>query len=426
MISRFDWVVAQITGRLWFWAVLYGVLAVTTALAAIWLAPFIPDYISAEMGADAVEDILRIIATSMLAVATFSLSTMVSAFDATTNTATPRAAQLLTEDRTAQNAIATFIGAFIYSLVGIIALRAGLYGSSGRLILFGVTICVVITVVITFFRWIDYISRLGRLSEVLSKVENAARDTVVAQFASPHLGGRPWQEPPQDAVAIGCVPVGYVQHVDIAMLAELASANEGSLYVAQRPGAFVSAGEPLCYASWKTDEDDIKAVRSAFLVGSDRSFRQDPRFGLIVLAEVASRALSPGINDPGTAIDVLGRVVRILSDAVSCRDAAEQPQHDSLYIDTINVGEMLDDVFMPVARDGAGMVEVGLRLQKALASLAKLDDPEIRRAAQRLSRIAQARSEAALKLPYEISAIAGAAASVAATAQLTHDPSTAR
>lgn len=416
MISRFDWVVAQITGRLWFWSVLYGGLAVATALAAIWLAPFIPDQVSAEMGADAVEDILRIIATSMLAVATFSLSTMVSAFAATTNTATPRAAQLLTEDRTAQNAIATFIGAFLYSLVGIIALRAGLYGSSGRLVLFGVTIFVVITVVITFFRWIDYISRLGRLSEVLSKVEKAARDTVVAQFASPHLEGRPWREPPPEAVPVGCLPVGYIQHVDIAGLADIASRNQGCIHVAQRPGAFVSAGQPLCHASWKPDDDEFEAIRAAFLVGSERSFRQDPRFGLIVLAEVASRALSPGINDPGTAIDVLGRIVRIISDAVACRGKPEAPRHDNLYIAAIDVGEMLDDVFMPIARDGAGMVEIGIRVQKALLSLAQLDDWSVQAAARRLSRIAKTRSENALQLPEERATIEQIAAEVAATA----------
>jgi uncharacterized membrane protein len=417
VISRFDWIVAQITGRLWFWAVLYGVLAVATALAAIWLSPFIPDQVSAEMGADAVEDILRIIATSMLAVATFSLSTMVSAFDAATNTATPRAAQLLTEDRTAQNAIATFIGAFVYSLVGIIALRAGLYGSSGRLVLFGVTIFVVVTVVITFFRWIDYIARLGRLSEILGKVENAARETVVAQFADPHLGGRPWREPPAGAMAIGCLPVGYIQHVDIATLAEIASRNDGCIHVARRPGAFVSAGEPLCHASWQPDDKDIDAMRSAFLVGSERSFRQDPRFGLIVMAEIASRALSPGINDPGTAIDVLGRVVRVLSDAVYGRDASRPPLHDNLFIAAIDVGEMLDDVFLPVARDGAGMAEVGIRLQKALLNLAQLDDWEVQAAARRLSRISRTRSEAALQLPEETAAIARAAEQVAATAR---------
>ena len=60
------------------------------------------------------------------------------------------------------------------------------------------------------------------------------------------------------------------------------------------------------------DEDVHKAVAEAFTIGAERTFDQDPRFGLCVLAEIASRALSPAVNDPGTAIDVIGRAVRLL------------------------------------------------------------------------------------------------------------------
>jgi hypothetical protein len=62
--------------------------------------------------------------------------------------------------------------------------------------------------------------------------------------------------------------------------------------------------EPLAWTTWQPKEDEETRLSSAFLVGPDRSFKQDPRFGMIVLSEIASRALSPGVNDPGTAIDV--------------------------------------------------------------------------------------------------------------------------
>ncbi len=48
MISRWEWIVAQLKGRLWFWSALYGIAAVATALVAAWLSPFIPDSVSAE------------------------------------------------------------------------------------------------------------------------------------------------------------------------------------------------------------------------------------------------------------------------------------------------------------------------------------------------------------------------------------------
>ncbi len=59
--------------------------------------------------------------------------------------------------------------------------------------------------------------------------------------------------------------------------------------------------------------DHLEKATRAFSIGTIRTFDQDPRFGLCVLTEIAERALSPAVNDPGTAIDILGRAVRVLS-----------------------------------------------------------------------------------------------------------------
>lgn len=139
-------------------------------------------------------------------------------------------------------------------------------------------------------------------------------------------------------------------------------------------------------------------IEEAFIVGNDRSFYQDPRFGLAVLAEIASRALSPAVNDPATAIDVIGRAVRVLS---HCAETDGRPHGEAqcprVYLPTLDIGDFFNDVFSPIARDGAALLEVHMRLQKALAMLARrggaLRAPARRHAAQAL-----AHAEAALAL----------------------------
>ena len=116
MISRWQWLYTLLTRRLWFRAGIYGVAAVATALIAAFASSLVPQDVPDVFGAEAVEDILKIIAASMLAVATFSLGATVSALTSASGTATPRAAQLLVEDSTTQHVISTFIGAFIFSL----------------------------------------------------------------------------------------------------------------------------------------------------------------------------------------------------------------------------------------------------------------------------------------------------------------------
>ena len=125
MLARLGWVLRGLQRRLWFRATLFSVAGVATALLALLLRDHIPASLPAKVGADAVDKILPIIASSMLAVTTFSLSTMVTAYNAAASSVTPRAYPLLLEDSTTQNALAHFLGSFLFSLVGIIALRTG-------------------------------------------------------------------------------------------------------------------------------------------------------------------------------------------------------------------------------------------------------------------------------------------------------------
>lgn len=120
--------IKRVTKRLWFRATLYCVVGIVTALIGVVVGPWLPPEFTRKLGADAVGSILTILASSMLAVTTFSLSTLVSAASAAANGATPRATGLLLEDKTAQTALSTFLGSFLFSLVGIIALNTGLYG----------------------------------------------------------------------------------------------------------------------------------------------------------------------------------------------------------------------------------------------------------------------------------------------------------
>jgi uncharacterized membrane protein len=179
------------------------------------------------------------------------------------------------------------------------------------------------------------------------------------------------------------------------------------------PGAFVDPSRPVARVVGIGGEQ-TDAVRAAFTIGAARSFDQDPRFGLAVLAEIASRALSPAVNDPGTAIDVIGRAVRVLSVWGRCEPAARTDvECPRVMVPPLRLGDLFDDVFSPIARDGAGLVEVQLRLQKALLALAHVDARFAEQAA-RLARAALARAEGGLRLAEEKERVSAIGASVVA------------
>jgi uncharacterized membrane protein len=334
-MPRWRWILTHVTRRLWFRATLIGMLGVAAAMLAAVAENYIPWKLPWDIGADAVDSILAIIASSMLAVTTFSLNVMTSAYGSAANNVTPRATRLLREDPVTQNVLSTFLGSFLFGIVGIVVLKTGAYGARGRVVLFVVTIGVIALIVISLLRWIDYLTHFGQVGETTKRVEEATREAIEARLKDPSLGGAPLLDPaneiPKPAVAIASQAIGYVEHIDISALSRWCDAADAELYLAINPGAFVYADTTLAWFRAKADggkdEEMAAAVRESFSIGETRSFDQDPRFGLAVMSEIASRALSPAMNDPGTAIDVIGRTTRLMGLwAKGC--APETPSED--------------------------------------------------------------------------------------------------
>jgi len=383
MNAKWRMLVVQLTRRLWFRSALYGLAGVLTALLGAVARRWIPDDIASQIGVSAVGNILGILASSMLAVTTFSLSTMVASYTAASSNATPRVATLLIENASAQSALASFIGVFLFSIVGLIALSTGIYGNSGRLVLFVATIVMIIMVVVTLLRWIDQLSRLGRVTETIDRVEKAARDAMRKMAQKPRFGAAPYQSPPTDAIPFESRDIGYIAYIDVARLQDLAEKEEMRVWVEVTAGSFVAPGRPIARFNRTVDEDLAKRIDSAFVINDTRNFDQDPRFGLVVLTEIAVRALSPAINDPGTAIDVLGTATRLLCRWAQARQEAEpeEVEYDRVFVPELDDREYFEDVFSPLGRDSASLLEVAIRLQKSLATLGQLGYPPYREAA---------------------------------------------
>jgi uncharacterized membrane protein len=396
--TKLEWLWAQFRRQLIYRAIIIGLLSLVAAFLGILLDSYVPKSWTFELGASAVDSLLSIIASSMLAVTTFSLSTVVAAYSSATSTATPRATNLLLDDTVTQNMLATFIGAFIYAIVGIILLKAGIYGSSGRLVLFIVTILVIGLIVLMLVRWIDFLMRFGRLGNVLDRIEDKAVETMKALRKKPCLGGGcyegdPGRKPP-GTMAVLARSTGYVQFIDMEALSEIAG-DEGEITVAALPGSFISLGKRLAYATGDVDEDKAEAICNAFVTGGRRTFDQDPRLSLITMSEVASRALSPAVNDPGTAIEVLSRHVRIFTSWHEAGEA-DEPYYPNVRVTTVSIDDMFHDAFLAIGRDGAGHIEVVIRMMKSLMALASCGQPVFEDPAKRQMELLVERAMSAL------------------------------
>ncbi|MFW7415090.1 DUF2254 domain-containing protein [Demequina sp. SO4-18] len=365
---------ARLAQRIWFRLMLFTALALMVSLLGRFAGPALPDAWALEFGQDSVATILQILASSMLAVTTFSLTVMISAYSSAAAQTTPRATQLLLADNTSQNALASFLGSFVYSIVGIVALSTSYYGEKGRTLLFLGTLVVIAIVVATLVRWIHHLQNFGRMADVLDRVERSARGTVCAYAAAPTLGGAPATDVPASARAIRAQGPGCVTGIAVSALAAAAERAGVTVHVVALPGVAVGLGTPLACVDGFADDDTVAAVREAFRVEKHRTFEQDPRLGLVALSEIGSRALSPSTNDPGTAVEALNAIQRVMTDLLTTEPDREV-KYPSLRVPTVSLEDLIEDAVRPLARDGAGLVEVGLRVQGVLGDLIAISDP---------------------------------------------------
>jgi uncharacterized membrane protein len=363
----------------------FGGAALLVALIAPLLDQTLPSSLAERFSRDAVLPILNILASSMLAVTTFSLGIMVQAFRSAAGQATPRVYRLLMQDMTTLNVMSVFVGAFLFSLASIVMFRAGFYGDSAAVIVFAMTMVCILLIVVAILRWIAHLSQLGSLHHTLTLVERSATQPLERLAKTPNLGARPASDAPRapdDAKALRSLESGYVQFISLAELNEQLKKQGATLWVYTPPGSWVLKGTPLAYVE---GECDLSALLENFTLGDERTVEQDARFGLVILSEVASRALSPGVNDPGTAIDVIHRIERILwsmGQGMSDPKRDTKPQFERVIIGTVSATNLLHDGFASLMQDGGDRFDVMAQMLKAANRLSKSDWPDLANAAK--------------------------------------------
>lgn len=415
MSGRVEFVLKRLREKLWIKPLLASMLSLAGVFAAkaadrTELGDIVP-----EITVESIQALLSIMASSVLVIASLAVASMVSAYASASNTASPRAFPLVVSDDRTQYALSAFVATFIYSIVGLIASKNGYFGPAGRFVLFLLTVLVLMVVVLTFVTWIDRIARLGRISETIEQVERAALKSLRARRDAPFLGGHRLGAPSAHGLALYAEEVGYLQHIDMPGLQGAAADANLRFEIMALPGTFVAPDREIvrCVSAVPCDRNQMrKTVRTHFVIGTDRTFEDDPRFGLIVLSQIAGRALSPAMNDPGTAIDVIGALVRLFVQWRAPResDADTAVAHDRISVPPLEEGDLFDDAFTAIERDGAKTVEVAVRLLRGLETLASIGDPSTRAAALRHVQRVVALAERETHLPADRALIAERAA----------------
>ena len=291
-------------------AVAFALLAVDQAgLVPRWLLDSPLIYSGDATGA---RTLLGAVASSTIGVAGTVFSITIAALTLAAGQMGPRLLRNFTRDRGNQLTLGVFLGTFSYALLVLRTVRGDAGGFTPHASLsFGVLLAFVSVGMLIYF--VEHIAGRINVDTVIDLVSEdvgiALRRLTVEQAPPPppaHLdfsGGQVIAEPRR----------GYLQHLDDTGLADWAHGAGVTVHLLVRPGDYVFPGAPVAVVL-PPHEEAVPAIRSATALGSKRLSAQDLEFAIRQLEEVAVRALSPGINDPHTAMSVLVRFGSVLCD----------------------------------------------------------------------------------------------------------------
>ena len=315
----------DVNASYWFYPAVFSLVAVALALWTIWLdrngfANWL-DNIGALVPArpDGASNMLTVIAGSMIGVASTVFSITIAAVAYASGNYGPRLLTNFMEDRGNQFSLATFIATFVYALTVLRSVRAAdetttIFGdpsASGppgfvpQLSLLVAYLLVGISVAVLVY-FLNHIPASIRINTVLKGIGQRLVNMVKSRYPEAHRGETVHERP--EGRRIQAESTGYIQLIDFDELCGIAEKEKGRLSMHVRTGDFVHPDMVL--ARWQADDDDGDAppadkVRDCFALGGRRTPNQDIDFLLDELVEIALRALSPGINDPFTAITAM-------------------------------------------------------------------------------------------------------------------------
>ncbi len=376
--------IRTVRSALWFRPTAFSIIAVLIALFVVTIDGFLPkDALGflPDVETSTVRDLLHLLAGSMLTVTTVTLSVLMLVLSLAAGQASPRAVPEIMADPVTQNALGTFLATFVFALTALLLFGFGSVVGPGVTLTFICALLFMMNSLRYLVQWIHHVADTLKVNRMIDRIHHQASSVLENYLAAePQEACETAEGTGGEAVALFPVSTGYVQLVDGQRLQTLACEENLTVRLRVQEGDFVHPRRRVMEVRGGELSDETKeALRAAAVVGFERSHEGDPRLGFELLAEVACRALSPGINDPQSALACIEHLGALLA------MAAEQPSGDyppnrspdgRVHYLRPDFDAFMERALRPIMRDGSGSAEVVFLIMRVLIELTEQAAPE--------------------------------------------------
>jgi uncharacterized membrane protein len=355
-------------------------------------------------GPEGARAMLGAIASSTITVTGLVFSITMVVLTLATQKFGPRLLRSFMRDTGNQVTLGIFVATFVYCLLVLWTVRSGERPFVPHLSLTcGLLLALASTSVLIYF--IHHVSSSIQVENLVSNVGTELKETIDRLYPGEvGKGGQDEAKSDQqeeentpefvgEAMEVAAWESNYLQSVDEKALLRLATKHNFVMRLPYRPGEFVMAGNTIAQV-WlspsRTAGDSrlvasqvrsakrrgatfIAEIKSSFVLGPYRTSTQDPEYSVQQLVEIAARALSPGVNEPFTAITCIDW----LGAGLAC--FAERPRvsglrHDQsgqlrLVTSRVTFAGMLDSAFNLIRQYGCSNPSVAIRLLEVIREI---------------------------------------------------------
>ncbi|MFE0641661.1 DUF2254 domain-containing protein [Streptomyces sp. NPDC058877] len=354
---------------------------------------------------DAARALLAAIAGSLITATALTLSLTVVTLQLASSQFSPRLLRTFSQDGYVQATLALFLATFTYALTVLRTVRSGTGNGAPAVPQVSITVAFLLTLASMFALvvFLSHLARKIRVETMLRDVHVDADATIrrLLPEADPAATVAPAPpEPPAGALPLLAASSGFLTAVDEGAILSVAVEADAVVLVDRSPGSSLIAGTPVGAVWPRTGRPFAPEVREEVVSNAARTLATEPErtplqdvaFGLRQLTDVATRALSPGTNDPTTAVHALSHSSALLCELAK-RDPSPRLLHDDrgrvrVVLRRANLAELLRLGIAQPLHYGAAEPAVLARLLMLLRELAWHSRPEQRAAiVEQLTRV---------------------------------------
>lgn len=336
---------------------------------------------------DSARIILSTISGAMMGVAGTVFSITLVVLTLASSQFGPRLIKNFMNDRLTQVVLGSYISTYLYCLLVLNAIK------EGENYTFIPSLSIIVAIIIALINIVLLIIFIHRIAVSIQadKVISDISDFIFKQLETlfPEKMGEEKEPEKIDAfsayqkrIPIKSPKSGYLQYIDSEALMEIISESDSLLELHYRPGGHLVEGVEigLLYSNENWEKSELKSIFKHFVIGKTKTSQQDLEFSIHQMVEIASRALSPGVNDPYTAISCIDNLKATMCYLAQAKFPSKY-RFDSegnlkIIADILKFEGVLDAAFNQIRQFSRGSTAVIIRLMEALVTIYKFTSKE--------------------------------------------------